>query len=218
MQTKSKTDDRRASRTRQALSGALVELIKERHYDEIRVQDVLDRANVGRSTFYAHYRDKEDLFRSGWERLLDAVVGHIAWKNIEAGRVVPVMELFRHVEDFQLFCKGLVRSRKMDSLYKSGTIYVAKSVETSLTSFLKDKPQPSVPLSILSNHLASTLFALLGWWLDNNMRYPPERMDEMFHQLVMPGLREAFANIELAPNSNGLPNLMHSSSGRTHQS
>lgn len=61
-------EDRRVVRTRQLLRDALVSLILERGYDEVTVQDVLDRANLGRSTFYAHYRNKDDLLFSGFEQ------------------------------------------------------------------------------------------------------------------------------------------------------
>src|SRR3954467_8818375 len=68
--------DRRSERTRQLLNGALIELMLEQRYDEITVQDIIDRANIGRSTFYAHYLDKEDLMVSGFTRVLDTLSEH----------------------------------------------------------------------------------------------------------------------------------------------
>ena len=213
MSVKIKKSDRRANRTRQLLSHALVELIQEKHYDAITVQNVIDRANVGRSTFYSHYRDKEDLFRSDWERLLERIVELVRWESIGGGRVVPVLELFDHVQEFQVFCRGLARSRKMDSLYKSGTSYLTKGFEKSLTSLLADKPKAAVPPAILANHLASAIFSLLAWWLDNNMPYPPERMDEIFHELVMPGVRASFEGVGEFQNKTDLHDLHHSRFG-----
>lgn len=60
--------DRRSQRTRQLLSSALVDLMLQKRYDEITVQNIIDRANVGRSTFYAHYLDKDDLLVSDFCR------------------------------------------------------------------------------------------------------------------------------------------------------
>lgn len=196
MPVKSKKDDRRASRTRNSLSDALIELILEKRYDSITVQNVIDRADVGRSTFYAHYRDKEDLFLSGWERLLDGVAQHIVWENVREGRFVPVAELFSHVQEFHRFYRALARARKTDLIFKTGPSYLTKSIENALTSRLTGKLQPSVPIPILSNYLASEILALMKWWLDHDMPYPPKRMDEMFHELVMPGFRSALGNIE----------------------
>src|SRR5688500_14242093 len=56
--------DRRVQRTREVLQKALIELINDRHYDDITIQDIVDRANVGRTTFYLHYNSKEELFSS----------------------------------------------------------------------------------------------------------------------------------------------------------
>jgi len=63
MTVKSKKADRRTNRTRRSLSTALVDLVKEKRFDDITVQNVIDRADVGRSTFYSHFRDKDDLFQ-----------------------------------------------------------------------------------------------------------------------------------------------------------
>ena len=126
---------------------------------------------------------------------------------------MPVLELFGHVQEFQVFCRGLARSRKMDSLYKSGTSYLTKGFEKSLTSILADKPKPAVPPSILANHLANTIFSLLTWWLDNNMPYPPERMDEIYHELVMPGVRAALEGVGAIQNKTDLLDLHHSRFG-----
>jgi AcrR family transcriptional regulator len=198
MPVKSKKRDRQASRTRQSLNEALIALIREKRWDEITVQHVIDRANVGRSTFYAHYRDKEDLLRSAFEEFLGAFGSHFKWENLGKGRVVPVLELFTHLqEEFHHFYKALVRSRKTDLLFKTGPGQLAKGFEQSLTSWLADKPRPSVPIPVLSNYLASGILSMLKWWLDQRMPYPPERMDQIFHELVMPGLRSVLRSIEV---------------------
>ena len=86
--------DRRSHRTKRSLSEALVDLIKEKRFDEITVQNVIDRAEVGRSTFYSHFRDKEDLFQQDWERFLDAFAQHIDWQKAGSGPFIPAAFLF----------------------------------------------------------------------------------------------------------------------------
>ena len=186
-----KRPDRRTKRTRKALRDALVELILEKHYDAITVQDIIDRANIGRSTFYAHYRDKEDLFQQDWEKFLDFLIHHIDFENIEKERFIPIKELFRHLIDFHPFYRALLKSRKSDRLLKTGTYYLAQGIENKLTLSHKNEQAATVPIPILSNYLANEIFTLLTWWLDQNMPYTPERMDEIFHQLVSPGVRAA---------------------------
>ena len=189
MRLKSKKADRRTSRTRSSLSSALVELVEEKRFDDITVQDVIDRADVGRSTFYSHFRDKEDLFQKDWERFLDMLAQQIDWDQAGQASFIPVVFLFRHLQEVQTFYKGLVRSRMTDSIFKSGVSYLSRQIETALTVRLRDKPTPTIPIPILSHYLASELFTLLQWWLDQKMPYPPERMDEIFHELVNPACK-----------------------------
>src|SRR3954469_23951916 len=65
--------DRRVRRTRRLLREALLALVLEKGYEAVTVQDVLDRADVGRATFYAHFRDKDDLLISGADELRESL-------------------------------------------------------------------------------------------------------------------------------------------------
>ena len=87
-----------------------------------------------------------------------------------------------------------MRSQKVDAIFKSGTSRLSRKIETSLISRLKSKPASSIPIPVLSNYLAGELFSLLKCWLDHNMPYPPERMDEIFHALVTPTFRTVLQN------------------------
>jgi AcrR family transcriptional regulator len=188
-----KKQDRRTARTQRSLSGALVSLVTEKRFDDITIQEVIDRADVGRSTFYSHFRDKEDLFQQDWERFLEGLAQHIDWDKAGQAGFVPVAYLFKHLQEFQTFYKSLVRSQKADAIFKSGVSYLSERIESALSERLKRKPLPSTPIPILSNYLSSELFSLLKWWLDRGMPYPPERMDEIFHELVGPTFRTVLA-------------------------
>src|ERR1700685_48675 len=91
--------DRRTLRTRDALGDALIELMHERPFKSITVQDVLDHAKVGRSTFYTHYRDKDDLFLSDVEEFWEMMSSLIERSGEDSNRVAPVRELFAHIAE-----------------------------------------------------------------------------------------------------------------------
>ncbi len=184
--TANKKPDRRTQRTRRQLNGALVDLIKEKRFDDITVQNVIDRAGVGRSTFYSHFRDKEDVFEQQWEQFIVRLAGEINWAKAGTGSFVPVRSLFQHLQETQSFYRGLVRSGKIDAIFKSGIESLSHKIETALK---RRVVKPRIPISILSNYLASELFALLKWWLDAGMPYTPESMDEIFHRLINPGFK-----------------------------
>lgn len=188
MRAKKKTD-RRTQRTRHSLTHAMVALVTEKRFDDITVQNLIDRADIGRSTFYTHYRDKEDLFQKNWEGFLDFCVAQIDWSKVGKGSFFPVLFLFDHLKDVQPFYRGLERSRKSDALMKTGTEYLSKKFREGLKAHLKSHSSIPIPIPILSNYLATELFALLKWWLDERMPYPPERMDQIFHELVNPAFQ-----------------------------
>lgn len=205
MNMKAQTEDRRVQRTQQSLREALIKLILEKHYDTISVQDIIDRANVGRSTFYLHFRDKEDLFRGDWQRMLEFFVRQITPENLEKGRVFPIRELFEHLKDFHHLYRALVKSGKIDQLFAYGQKYLAEGIELRINSVLNTEEQTTVPLPILANYLASEVFSQLKWWLDNDMPYPPEQMDEIVHQLILPGFKSALKdNRSFAKTSHNL--------------
>ena len=182
-----KTTDRRIQRTRHSLTHAMVDLVTEKRFDDITVQNLIDRADIGRSTFYTHFRDKEDLFQTNWEGFLEFCVEQIDWTMVGKGSFFPVRFLFDHLKDVQPFYRGLVRSRKSEPLMKTGAEYLSERIGEGLQANLKY--HPSIPVPILSNYLATELFALLKWWLDHGMPYSPERMDQIFHELVNPAFQ-----------------------------
>ena len=191
MRTK-KGSDRRIQRTRRRLSGALVELVKEKRFDDITVQNVIERAEVGRATFYSHFRDKEDLFEQQWKQFSERLAQQMDWDIAGKDSFVPVASFFQHLQEVQPFYLGLVRSGKIDAMFKRGIEYLTHHIETALNQRLKLAPRPvGVPIPILSNYLASEFFALLKWWLDAGMPYTPESMDKIFHRLINPTVRSA---------------------------
>jgi len=187
--TTRKKVDRRTQRTRHQLGRALVGLVEEKRFDDITVQDVIGRADVGRSTFYTHFRDKEDLLRKDWEKFLDFLAEQIKWEMAGKGSFMPITFLFSHLQEVQTFYQGLVRSRRTESLMKSGTEHLSQKIETALRRRVTHRT--TVPIPVLANYLANEMFVLLAWWLEQGMPYSPERMDEIFHGLVNPSIQAA---------------------------
>lgn len=159
--------DPRVKRTRDALGGALLSLIGEKPFAEITVQDVLDRANVSRSTFYAHYRDKSDLFLSD----IEAFGTRVANADV-APRLAPVRELFEHVAAMRQFVVALEQAGQMHDVWDIMRGCFARSFERRLEN------------GAVAVALAGALISLLRWWLDRGARESPAQMDELFHRLV----------------------------------
>ena len=186
--------DRRVQRTRQLLNDALISLIVEKDYDSITVQNIIDRANLGRSTFYAHYQDKEHLMLSGMEEVVHSLVWGVENSPVEDEgdrgnrRILSTLPIFRHAQEQYHLHKAIVGGLGIDVIIKAIQDHLSGHIQEHIELRLPDGPTPSVPPVVMANYLAGTLLTLLTWWLDNNMPYPPERMDEMFQELAMPGI------------------------------
>jgi AcrR family transcriptional regulator len=186
-------EDRRVVRTRQLLRDALVSLILERGYEEVTVQDVLDRANLGRSTFYAHYRNKDDLLFSGFEEFAAGL--HARAHDASGGGPADFsLHLFRHVSQMRRLLKALWGHQGSRAIMKRSEAAMSAVLRRQIEQMAQGKPDPTVPivpLDIAVHYVASSLMSLITLWLDRDLPYSAEQMNAMFQQLTMPGLRAA---------------------------
>jgi AcrR family transcriptional regulator len=184
-------EDRRIQKTTTLLREALVSLITEKAYDSIAVKEILDRANVGRSTFYTHFRDKDDLLISGIHDILGPVPSPtrmpgkgnewILWFSL------PVFEHhYRHAHAWG------------DRIGPRGRAILHEHLRRVLTQIITDvmkedsrfarQPARQVPADLLSAYVASTFVLVLNWWLDKRMRLPPKEINDVFRRLTLPAL------------------------------
>lgn len=183
-----KKTDARVRRTRDALGDALIALMQEKPFDTITVQDVLDRAHVSRSTFYAHYSDKDDLLMSDAEEFFEAISMALSAHGDKSDRVFPVQEFFAHLSDVQPFFKALVKSGKYQENMELARGHFARGIERRLSELPRARSIPPNQLPAIAFTHAGALLSLLTWWLDRGMRESPAAMDELFHRMVWNGV------------------------------
>jgi AcrR family transcriptional regulator len=183
-----KADDRRVVRTRQALGSALVELMLARHFDDISVQQVLDRARVGRATFYTHFRNKHDLLLSDAERFFGFLEKHFLANVGDSRRVAPVAELFSHVADFHQFQRALEQSGLREPVYDLLTGHLAGLIERRMAELCPGAGTQSLPPAPTARIFAGALMEMMRWWLNRGARPAAREMDAQFHEIVWGGL------------------------------
>ena len=180
--------DRRVQRTRNALGDAFIALIQERKFETITVQHVLDRADVGRSTFYSHYRDKNDLFLSDLEDFFELMSDSLSARGDTSNRVAPVAELFTHVAEMRPLRAALIAADKHRDVLEMGQGYFARAIERRLNKIPASNKVPSRKRTAMAQAFAGALLALMSWWLDQSSPASPKEMDDLYHQLVWSGV------------------------------
>jgi AcrR family transcriptional regulator len=179
--------DNRVRRTRNALGDALIALMQERPFDDITVQDILDRAQIGRSTFYAHYRDKNDLFLSDAEDFLELMSNLLVRKKEPSKRIVPVRELLTHFAEMRPLVSALHESDKMRDFVELGHGYFARAIDSRLADLPESREIDPKQRAAMSQAFAGAFLSMATWWMTQPSPSTPEEMDEMFHRMVWSG-------------------------------
>ena len=191
--------DRRVSRTKNLLQQGLCTLLRRKRYEAITVEDICAAANVGRSTFYAHFRSKDDLKRSGIESLHRLLA--------ERQRAAPYdpsqhtifgfsLSVFEHARDNLEHYRTLVGGR-------GGNVALTK-VRQMLTDLVRSEfaagshsSVEGVPSELVVRYAVGAYMSVLTWWLDGGARLPAERIDAMFRTLATRGIAGVPASTEV---------------------
>jgi len=194
-----KPNDRRVQRTRRLLHKALMSLILEKKYEDITVQEILDRADVGRSTFYMHFQHKDELLVSGFQYLqsfLESVQ--------EASTTVPgksyermigfSLAMFEHAHEYRRVNRALLGSDAEAVVRRRIHSVLAGIVWRELKLELRSRKRGNAPVSpeLLSHFLVSTYISVLTWWLNSRNPISPKDINVAYRQLVLPCLMSIF--------------------------
>ncbi len=188
--------DRRVQRTRQLLREALVALIRERGFEALSVQDIIDRANVGRATFYAHFDNKEDLLLSGLEGLRSSLKELQAQALARGGTADERFfafsrELFEHVDAYRDVFRAMAGDRSGALVRQAFGRILVDLVRADVGAMVSRTGAGSNPAEAVVRFTAGALFGLLMWWLEARARPRAEEMDALFRRLAIPALKAA---------------------------
>lgn len=200
--------DRRIRRTRRLLRTALLDLILEKGFDLVTVEDITQRADVSRATFYLHYKDKEDLLLENINEMIDDLFDQIThvplseWNFAsppEQPIAYPILLIFRHAaENADIYriilrgagaAKGTARLRKIISNLVSQFIQM-KDADGSLRS------QIQIPMDYFANYFTGALLGIVNWWLESGQPYRPDEMAAMYQQMFFKGALSVFSEPE----------------------
>jgi AcrR family transcriptional regulator len=187
-----RVNDRRVQKTQNLLREALVSLIHEKAYDSIVVKEILDRANVGRSTFYTHFRDKDELLVSGIHDMLRSVQSTEPPSSAKPyERLIrfslPIFEYLqqhRHTGESRMGTRG--RAILHEHLKKVLAELVADDVGRDFQG--RGKTPGRIPPDLLVQYVASTFILVLSWWVETRSPLASKEVNNLFRALVRPTL------------------------------
>ena len=194
--------DRRVQRTRELLQKALIDLISERGYDAVTIQDIVDRANVARTTFYVHYSSKDDLFISCHEVIVTEfqsgpLYPHpLSREELLSSEVPPGMiAAYRHLEEARSRLYPIFQGKDGSLILRRIRDWSAQEIEANLRVAFADS-DAAIAFELLATYLAGAQIALLQWWLEKRQPYTAEKLAHTFHRLQRAAIRDAFGLIK----------------------
>lgn len=191
------------SRTRRLLRDAFFALILEKGYESVTVEEITNRADLGRTTFYLHYHDKEDLLMESIGELVDDLILQMTalplllWggESVGAGGLaapaisLPFQHVARNADLYRIILRGegtySATRRLREIIIQAAGELIQVFVDRERLSL-----NPQLPMEVFLNYLAGSWLALIGWWLENNMPYPPDEMAGMFQIIFIRGAQE----------------------------
>jgi AcrR family transcriptional regulator len=195
MHTKVKTDPR-VRRTRRILQEALVSLVLEKEYSVISIKDITNRAEVAYITFFRHYNGIDELLMEVLDEGLAELLRHIATLAGEADGPANELEgklIFEYIKQKSDLFRILLKSQSVKRIRKSVIENIAAIFQNSC-GFLQ-RPNSLVPANMASNHMATSLLALIEWWLEHELSPSPPQMGQIYKALIIDSTREAVTSV-----------------------
>ena len=181
--------DRRIQKTQSLLHQALVSLIREKSYDAIAVKEILDRANVGRSTFYTHFRDKDELLISGIHEMLHTVKSALPASSARGHEKFLRFSLpiFEHHDQHRRTAGARMGTRGRAIVHEHLRKVIAELIADEVK---RDHPgrrstAAHIPPDLLVQYVASTFILVLNWWLDSRSPLRPNEVNDLFRSIVL---------------------------------
>lgn len=188
--------DRRQGKTRAAIFSALSALLAEKSYSKITVQEIIDIANVGRTTFYAHFETKENLLKALCEELfghivdsaLDRTHAHGLYSRENAPKSA-FCHLLQHVQENDKNIVSLLSCESSDIFLR----YFKECLNGLIRAQLMNESREAsagVPQDFLINHISGSFVEMVRWWIKGRMEQSPEELDRYFRAVIEPIFHE----------------------------
>ena len=182
--------DRRQRKTREAVFNAFTELLSKKDFNQITVGEIIERADVGRATFYSHFETKDFLLKEFCEELFCHIFDAENNKMHEHRHIFECdgsdsvfLHLFQHLQKNDNNILALLSSQNNELFLRYFKINLESLTESHLSLF-ESRRDISLPDSFWKNHIVSTFVETVKWWIENGMQENPETITDYFFKIV----------------------------------
>lgn len=184
--------DRRQQKTRAAIFDAFGTLLSSKHYSKITVQDIIDQANIGRTTFYAHFETKDDLLKE----MCTDLFGHVFSESLDSERThdfsaetgnprATITHILYHLLDHQKSIIAILTYGRSDLFLDFFRHYLDELMAAELIEKAHSKDR-TIPDDFLVNHISTSFIGMLQWWIAKDLSQTPEKLADNFMAVILP--------------------------------
>lgn len=177
--------DRRMQKTREAIFNAFSTLLAQKRYSKITVQEIIDQANIGRSTFYSHFETKDDLLKALCKDIFDHIFSDDLnselthdFSSVDNDLPSKLTHVLYHLKDSKRDLKGILSCESKDLFFSA----IKSHLEQLFSQYIA--VSVGIPPTYISNHLAGSFVETLKWWMQNDMTHSPEELTRYFFAVI----------------------------------
>ena len=184
--------DRRQQKTRTAIFSAFTSLLAEKSYSKITVQEIIDAANVGRTTFYAHFETKDDLLKELCEELFGHIIGSAMdcthTHGLYSDGSTPESVFCHLLQHLQENDKNIIALLSCESSEMFLRFFKDSLNELVRSQFINQnrKANTDIPEDFLINHISGSFVEMVLWWIRGHRKQTPEDLDRYFRAVIEP--------------------------------
>lgn len=184
--------DRRQKKTREAIFTAFSSLLSIKSYSKITIQEIIDMANIGRSTFYSHFETKDDLLKE----MCTDLFGHVFSDDLNTESThdfslnkgnpkVMITHILYHLLDNRKNIVGILTCESSELFLRFFKQYLNELI---MQHWLKEtvRTNKDIPDEFLINHISGSFVEMVQWWIKNKMRQTPEELTRYFTSVIQP--------------------------------
>lgn len=186
--------DRRQKKTRTAIFDAFGLLLSEKNYSKITVQDIIDEADIGRTTFYAHFETKDDLLKEMCTDLFEHIFSDsLATESthdfsLKTGNPhAMITHILYHLQDNKKNIIGILNCESGELFLHFFKQYLNELIDLLMMNG-SERQNQNIPDDFLVNHIACSFVGMVQWWIKNNLKQTPEELADYFMAVITPSV------------------------------